>query len=357
MQIGEVIRRYRKAKNMTQEEMAGYLGVSAPAVNKWENGNSLPDIMLLGPIARLLGITLETLMQFHEELTGEEIDHLLEIARDKLTCERYETVFQWAKKEIEKYPDCDRLILWLAQLLDIQRDNTETEAADSAYYDHCLSNYYVRVLNSKDEDIREEAANALFHFYFRKEMYEKAEEHLAFLSKHSPDRKRKQALIYSKTGRTEEAYRSYEELLYGGYQTMNMVFHGIYMLAMAEDNRLKARYLAEKLKGLAGLFEMGTYHEVSSMLELAVLSRDIDLTIETMEQLLAGVEDIDAFCRSPLYEHMRFKPVKEACLNQIKDDLLEGFRDEETFAYLKADKRWQQLIRLHNGEGMSGDGD
>lgn len=40
MQIGEKIRKYRKEKNMTQEEMANRLGVTAPAVNKWENGVS-----------------------------------------------------------------------------------------------------------------------------------------------------------------------------------------------------------------------------------------------------------------------------------------------------------------------------
>lgn len=34
MQIGEVIHKYRKEKQMTQEEMAKRLGVSAPAVNK-----------------------------------------------------------------------------------------------------------------------------------------------------------------------------------------------------------------------------------------------------------------------------------------------------------------------------------
>lgn len=38
MQIGQVIRQYRKMKNLTQEEMASRLGVTAPAVNKWENG-------------------------------------------------------------------------------------------------------------------------------------------------------------------------------------------------------------------------------------------------------------------------------------------------------------------------------
>lgn len=54
MTLGTVIRKYRKIKNLTQEEMAVRLGVTAPAVNKWENENSYPDIMLLTPIARLL---------------------------------------------------------------------------------------------------------------------------------------------------------------------------------------------------------------------------------------------------------------------------------------------------------------
>jgi transcriptional regulator with XRE-family HTH domain len=42
MQVGNIIRKYRKDKNLTQEEMAKRLGVTAPAVNKWENGYSLP---------------------------------------------------------------------------------------------------------------------------------------------------------------------------------------------------------------------------------------------------------------------------------------------------------------------------
>lgn len=36
MTIGDVIKKYRKNKGMTQEEMAARLGVTAPAVNKWE---------------------------------------------------------------------------------------------------------------------------------------------------------------------------------------------------------------------------------------------------------------------------------------------------------------------------------
>ena len=42
MKIHETIRQRRLAKNYTQEQVANYLGVTAPAVNKWEKGNFLP---------------------------------------------------------------------------------------------------------------------------------------------------------------------------------------------------------------------------------------------------------------------------------------------------------------------------
>ena len=38
MEMKDVIREKRRAMGFTQEQMADYLGVSAPAVNKWERG-------------------------------------------------------------------------------------------------------------------------------------------------------------------------------------------------------------------------------------------------------------------------------------------------------------------------------
>ena len=37
MNIGSVIKKYRKVLAYTQEEMSNRLGVTTPAVNKWEN--------------------------------------------------------------------------------------------------------------------------------------------------------------------------------------------------------------------------------------------------------------------------------------------------------------------------------
>ena len=70
-------KKYRKEAGMTQEEMANRLGVTTPAVNKWENSNSKPDIELLAPIARLLDISLDTLLSYHEYLSDTEIKEII----------------------------------------------------------------------------------------------------------------------------------------------------------------------------------------------------------------------------------------------------------------------------------------
>lgn len=64
MRIHEIIREKRLEQKMTQEQLAEKLGVSAPAVNKWEKGVSYPDITILPPLARLLGVDLNTLLSF-----------------------------------------------------------------------------------------------------------------------------------------------------------------------------------------------------------------------------------------------------------------------------------------------------
>ena len=66
--IGNRITKYRKAKGMTQEDLASQLGVSAQAVSKWENDASCPDISLLPKLCNVLGVTTDEL------LTGKNSD-------------------------------------------------------------------------------------------------------------------------------------------------------------------------------------------------------------------------------------------------------------------------------------------
>ena len=98
MLIGDVIRKYRKQAGITQEEMARRLGVTTPAVNKWENNNTQPDITLLAPIARLLGITTDTLLSYRESLSPEEIAAFVKKLDQDLETREYGEVFADVKK-------------------------------------------------------------------------------------------------------------------------------------------------------------------------------------------------------------------------------------------------------------------
>ena len=194
MQIGKTIRKYRKEKGMTQEEMANRLGVTTPAVNKWENENSYPDISLLPPIARLLEISLDTLLSFQEELTKDEIASIVIEINQKLKLETYDEVFQWAKSIIESYPNCLMLIWQLATILDANR--LFTEVPNTTNYDAYILKCYNRVLESKDETLRTSAADSLFGYYLRNEQYDAAEKYLQYYSMQNPLRKLKPSVLH-----------------------------------------------------------------------------------------------------------------------------------------------------------------
>ena len=67
---GAVIRKLRENKKMTQEELAEKVFVSSKAVSKWETGQGFPDVSLIEPLAKALGISVIEL------LSGEDIRNI-----------------------------------------------------------------------------------------------------------------------------------------------------------------------------------------------------------------------------------------------------------------------------------------
>lgn len=60
--IGDRISRYRKDRNLSQEEMASTLNVSRQTVSKWETGDTLPDVYNAVALANLFHVSLDTLI-------------------------------------------------------------------------------------------------------------------------------------------------------------------------------------------------------------------------------------------------------------------------------------------------------
>lgn len=76
-QIGATISKLRKEKGITQEELANYVGVSAQAVSKWENGG-VPDTELLPKIAEFFNISIDQLFGIRNNTCTNIQDVILE---------------------------------------------------------------------------------------------------------------------------------------------------------------------------------------------------------------------------------------------------------------------------------------
>lgn len=79
MTIGTNIKRFRTAKNITQEQLSVAMNVTCAAVSKWERGETYPDITLLQPLAYFFGITLDELMGYNQEKIQAEINEIIDL--------------------------------------------------------------------------------------------------------------------------------------------------------------------------------------------------------------------------------------------------------------------------------------
>lgn len=59
---GATIKNLREKKGITQMQLADMLGVSSKAVSKWETSKGLPDITLIEPLGKALGVSVMELM-------------------------------------------------------------------------------------------------------------------------------------------------------------------------------------------------------------------------------------------------------------------------------------------------------
>ena len=65
IKLGEKIRSLRKEKNLSQEVLAQYLGVSFQTVSKWETGAPMPDVAMIPAIASFFEMSTDVLFDFN----------------------------------------------------------------------------------------------------------------------------------------------------------------------------------------------------------------------------------------------------------------------------------------------------
>ena len=105
--IGQNIKKLRRERNLTQEELAEQLNVTAQAVSKWENGTGLPDISQVVPLSNVFGVPTDVLFGTQNVNRDEEVERIIKEASapQRLNYETEEEEFQVSVKEYETYMD------------------------------------------------------------------------------------------------------------------------------------------------------------------------------------------------------------------------------------------------------------
>ena len=62
MYLSKNLKKYRITNNLTQEDVAEYLGITAQSVSKWERGESYPDITFLPALANIFKNSVDLLI-------------------------------------------------------------------------------------------------------------------------------------------------------------------------------------------------------------------------------------------------------------------------------------------------------
>ncbi len=116
LNLSDNIIRLRRERKITQEELADFLGVTKASVSKWENAQSVPDIMLLLQMAAFFDITIDELIGYDPRLTQEQIRRFYaELVRDFADGPFNEAV-EKARTLARRYYSCYPFLLQLCVL-------------------------------------------------------------------------------------------------------------------------------------------------------------------------------------------------------------------------------------------------
>ncbi|VYT61556.1 helix-turn-helix domain-containing protein [Clostridium tertium] len=348
MRIDEIIKEKRKDQGLTQEQVADYLGVSTPAVNKWEKGISYPDITILPALARLLRVDLNTLLSFKDDLTDIEIGHFINDLVEIIRSKGFNIGFEKAMDKIHEYPNCDKLILNIATVLEGSLFMFAVENIE--YYESDIEKLYVKASNSKDIEVANQATSMLINKYLGREEYEKAQACIDKLPNITYDKKQLQGNLYIKASEFDKASELFENKLITNGTEIFTTLSSMMEIALRENRNEDAKYFAEVIEKTIELFDFWDYNSYAAYFHLYSVQKDADNLIPILDKMLTSIRKKWDISKSKLYKHIKPKEYKDESseiffstfLNALKND-----KDNE-LEFLKDNERFLNILDRHS---------
>lgn len=180
--IGQTIKKLRKERNLTQEELAEQLNVTYQAISKWENETGLPDISQIVPIASVFGVSTDVLFGTFWTSEKDEVWEILDSAYRLNEDKKADAKVSYAKLQdgLRKYPNNMWLLVNCLET-GMSLAHLENEAYDEArgqeIYQECIRMANIITSYSKETNdvLRTHMIMVLLHSAYGN--FEKAREH------------------------------------------------------------------------------------------------------------------------------------------------------------------------------------
>ncbi len=168
--IGKKIRELRRARELTQEELADKLGISSQAVSKWENGTCYPDMEQIPVLAGFFGVSLDLLFGYDVKQMDEKIDELITEAKNWFWRD-IDVCMNKYLDALKSYPGNEKL---MTQLLEVYLQRSKNVGDD--FYNKAFELATQISEDTKDIFLCMRAKSVLIDLYSRADDYNKMKE-------------------------------------------------------------------------------------------------------------------------------------------------------------------------------------
>lgn len=257
LQIGPTILRLRHARGITQEELARYLGVSKPAVSKWESGATYPDITLLPFIASYFGVSMDELLAYQPQLDAGQIRKLYNDIAAQLVQQGYEAAYDHIREATRQYHSCWTLLFHMATLLLNHIQFAPPQERDARYGE--ILQWLTRVEeNSPDKALALQARHVRATVYIMQERPSLAIDLLEDTATPSTSPEHLLSLAYAAKGDTARATSILQASMFQNIAEILSAYPN--MLAYTADDPDKTRRWLKSAQTFNEAFDIETLH-------------------------------------------------------------------------------------------------
>lgn len=153
----ENIKKYRKDKMFTQEQLAEAVGVTVGTVSKWENGNCIPDISMIMELADFFEISVDVLVGF--DTPAKKVPEMLERIKEHYKKHEMDEAIMECSKALAKYPNDFELLMIAANI----RYVLWYETGDESMRDQAKELFQKAKLNIPDDNKKNRNEFAILH--------------------------------------------------------------------------------------------------------------------------------------------------------------------------------------------------